>query len=182
MPVALWNDPDGERYRETYFNSYPGVWRQGDWATLNARGGVVIHGRSDATLKVRGNPHRNVEIYRALQCHGEIADSVVVARNSASGDEVVLFVKLTEGLSLDDRLIRGVRASLRENLSPRHVPDRVFQVSDIPRTVTGKVSELAVRAAINGEAVANIGALVNPDLLAAFVSIRHDCFDKTNDL
>jgi len=177
MPVALWNDPTGERYSETYFNTYPGVWRQGDWAMINGRGGVVILGRSDATLNVRGIRIGTSEIYRALQRHPEIADCVAIERKAASGGKVILFVRLTDGLTLDDRLSARIRAGLREDLSPRHVPDRIFQIPDVPRTVSGKVSEMAVHAAINGEAVANAGALVNPDSLAYFVSIRREWQD-----
>ena len=174
MPVALWDDPSGERYLGTYFKTFPGVWRQGDWAVLNQRGGVVVFGRSDATLKVRGIRIGTSEIYRALRSHVEIVESVAVAWHSASGEAVILFVKLIDGLRLDDRLAAAIRASLRENLSPRHEPDYVFQVPDIPRTVTGKISESAVRAAINGEPVANVGALANPDSLKQFVTIRQE--------
>jgi len=181
MPVAFWNDPGGERFNEAYFSTYPAVWRQGDWAMINARGGVVIFGRSDATLNVRGIRIGTSEIYRALQHLPEIADCVAVEHNAASGDEIILFVKLTEDLNLDDGLAARIRSRLREGISPRHVPDRIFQIPDVPRTVTGKVSELAVRAAINGDAVANVGALANPDCLACFVSIRRELLGKADN-
>jgi acetoacetyl-CoA synthetase len=171
MPVALWNDPTGERYRETYFGTYSGVWRQGDWAMITRRGGVVIFGRSDSTLKVRGIRIGTAEIYRALQRHPEIIDSVAVELSTDTGAEIILCIQLKLGLRLDDDVIARIRSGLRDGLSPRHVPDRIYQVLDIPRTVTGKVSEAAVRSAVNSEPVANFGALANPESLAYFATI-----------
>ena len=168
MPLGFWNDPGGERYRAAYFNNYPGVWCQGDWAEFTLRGGIIIHGRSDSTLKAKGVRIGTAEIYRQIEHIEEIADSVVVDQDWQDDTRIVLFVQLRESMRLDDALIRRIKARLRADASPRHVPDRVIQVADIPRTSTGKVSEFAVRAAIHGREVENRDALQNPEALLEF--------------
>ena len=168
MPLGFWNDPGGERYRAAYFNNYPGVWRQGDWAEFTLRGGIIIHGRSDSTLKAKGVRIGTAEIYRQIEHIEEIADSVVVDQDWQDDTRIVLFVQLRESMRLDDALIRRIKARLRADASPRHVPDRVIQVADIPRTSTGKVSEFAVRAAIHGREVENRDALQNTEALLEF--------------
>ena len=168
MPLGFWNDPGGERYRAAYFNRYPGVWRQGDWAEFTPRGGILIHGRSDSTLKARGVRIGTAEIYRQLERIEEIADSVVVEQDWQGDTRIVLFVHLRDPARLDDALVQTIKTRLRTGASPRHVPDRVIQVRDIPRTSTGKVSEFAVRAAIHGREVTNRDALQNPESLLEF--------------
>ena len=168
MPLGFWNDPDGERFRAAYFDQYPGVWRQGDWAEFTPRGGILIHGRSDSTLKAKGVRIGTAEIYRQLERLEEVADSVVVEQDWQGDTRIVLFVQLREPAQLDDALAGKIRTRLRTGASPRHVPDRVIQVRDIPRTSTGKVSEFAVRAAIHGREVTNHDALQNPESLVEF--------------
>jgi len=168
LPIGFWNDPGGERYRQSYFGTFPNVWRQGDWAEITPRGGVVIYGRSDATLKVRGVRIGTAEIYRQVEQIPEVADSVVVARDANGDSEIVLFVQLVAGRGLDAALHGRIVSRIREGASPRYVPDRIIQVRDIPRTATGKVSELAVRAALHGREVTNRHALVNPEALSLF--------------
>ncbi len=168
MPLGLWGDAGGERFRATYFGVFPNVWRQGDWAELTPRGGIIIYGRSDATLKVRGVRIGTAEIYRQVERIAEVADSVVVARDADGGSEIVLFVQLSPGTHLDASLAAKINAQIRHGASPRYVPDRIIEVADIPRTATGKVSELAVRAALHGREVTNRHALVNPEALLLF--------------
>ena len=172
MPLGLWGDANGERFRATYFSAFPNVWRQGDWGEFTPRGGIVIHGRSDATLKVRGVRIGTAEIYRQVERIAEVADSVVVAREAGGDSEIVLFVQLAPGRHLDPALASRISTQIRHGASPRYVPDRIIQVDDIPRTATGKVSELAVRAALHGREVTNRQALVNPEALGLFEPAR----------
>ncbi|CAA9335304.1 MAG: Acetoacetyl-CoA synthetase, partial [uncultured Gemmatimonadaceae bacterium] len=172
MPVAFWNDPDGETYRAAYFAHFPGVWRHGDWAELTAHGGLVIHGRSDATLNPGGVRIGTAEIYREVEQLPEVVESVAVEQrlDGAGGSEsrLVLFVRLRPGVALDDALRDRIRDRIRRNASPHHVPRRIVQVADIPRTISGKLSELAVRDALHGRAVKNTDALANPESLALY--------------
>ena len=168
MPLGFWADASGERYKAAYFDVFPNVWRQGDWAELTSRGGVIIYGRSDATLKVRGVRIGTAEIYRQVQRIAEVVDSVVVARDVNGDGEIVLFVQLASGGQLDQPLIARISEQIRNGASPRYVPDRIIQVADIPRTATGKVSELAVRAALHGREITNRHALMNPEALLLF--------------
>ncbi len=166
MPVGFWNDPDRAKYRVAYFEYYPGVWRHGDWAEITADDGVVIHGRSDATLNPGGVRIGTAEIYRQVEQLDEVLESVVVGQRvtSAAGDDerVVLFVRLRPGLVLDDGLRERIRQRIRVNCSPHHVPRVIVQVADIPRTISGKITEIAVRDVIHGRAVLNTDALANP--------------------
>ena len=172
MPVSFWDDPGGERYRAAYFEHYPGVWRHGDWATLTERGGMIIHGRSDATLNPGGVRIGTADIYRQVETLPEVLESVVVGQQlEVNGDpdvRIVLFVRLAEGVELDDGLRERIRRRVREGTSPHHVPRVVIAVADVPRTVSGKITEIAVRDVIHGRPVKNVEALANPDALALY--------------
>jgi acetoacetyl-CoA synthetase len=166
MPLGFWNNPEG--YQRTYFERFPGVWRHGDLAELNEHGGMVIYGRSDATLNPSGVRIGTAEIYRPVEQVPEVLESIVVGQDWQGDMRVVLFVKLREGLSLDDELARRIRENIRRSTTPRHVPAKVLQVADIPRTRSGKLVELAVRDVIHGRPVRNAEALMNPEALALF--------------
>ena len=169
MPVRFWNDPDGARYRSAYFERWPGVWCHGDWAELTPRGGMVIYGRSDATLNPGGVRIGTAEIYRQVEHMPEVLESVVIGQeftNKRGADvRVVLFVRLREGLVLDDALRERIRRQIREHVTPHHVPKKILQVADIPRTISGKITELAVRDVVHGRPVKNADALANPEAL-----------------
>ena len=168
MPVAFWNDPDGAKYRAAYFEKFPGVWRHGDWAEVTEHGGLIMYGRSDATLNPGGVRIGTAELYRVVERHPEVLESLAIAHETAADVRIVLFVKLREGLRLDDALVERLRRGLREEASPHHVPWRIIQVADLPRTISGKLSELAVRAVVHGQAVTNVDALANPEALELF--------------
>ncbi len=169
MPVAFWNDADGAKYRAAYFEHFPGVWRHGDWAEISAHDGLVIHGRSDATLNPGGVRIGTAEIYREVEQLPEIVESIVVGQDVLSDGEqdvrIVLFVRLREGVTLDDALRDRIKKAIRARTSPHHVPKVVVAVADIPRTISGKISEIAVRDVIHGRAVKNTEALANPAAL-----------------
>ncbi|MBE1484876.1 acetoacetate--CoA ligase [Plantactinospora soyae] len=173
MPVGFWNDPDGVRYREAYFDVYPGVWRHGDWITINERGGCVITGRSDATLNRGGVRLGTAEFYSVVEGLPEVTDSVVVHLEDSEGGagELLLFVVLAEGLELDRALTAKIARELRTGLSPRHVPDEIHQVGAVPRTLSAKKLEVPVKKILTGSPVdsaAATGALANPESLLAF--------------
>jgi acetoacetyl-CoA synthetase len=168
MPIAFWNDPDGSKYRAAYFDAFPGVWRHGDWARITAHDGLVIEGRSDATLNPGGVRIGTAEIYRQVEQLEEVVESLVVGQEWDGDVRVVLFVRLREGLSLDAGLCDRIARRIREHASPHHVPRKVLQVNDIPRTISGKISELAVREVIHGRPVRNQDALANPASLEEF--------------
>jgi acetoacetyl-CoA synthetase len=172
MPVSFWNDPDGAKYRAAYFETYPNTWRHGDWAELTSHGGMIIYGRSDATLNPGGVRIGTAEIYRQVDQLPEILESIVIGQNiEGSGGvdvRIVLFVRLVEGLTLDEELKDRIRAQIRVNASPHHVPKKIIQVADIPRTISGKITELAVRDVVHGRAVKNADALANPRALELF--------------
>jgi acetoacetyl-CoA synthetase len=168
MPVGFWNDPDGARYRAAYFERFPGVWHHGDFAEWTAHGGLVIHGRSDATLNPGGVRIGTAEIYRQVETLDEVLESIVIGQPHAGDVRVVLFVRLRDGLVLDDALRERIRQRVRANTTPRHVPARIVQVADIPRTRSGKIVELAVRDVVAGRTVRNREALANPEALDAF--------------
>ncbi|MEO8562757.1 MAG: acetoacetate--CoA ligase [bacterium] len=169
MPIAFWNDDDGSRYRAAYFDVFPNVWRHGDWAELLEHGGLVIHGRSDATLNPGGVRIGTAEIYRQVEQLPEVVESLVIGQTVEGTDvRIVLFVRLRPGLTLDDLLRDRIRAQIRSNASPHHVPKRIVQVADIPRTISGKISELAVRDVVHGRPVRNADALANPEALELF--------------
>jgi len=168
MPLGFWNDPDGSRYRAAYFEDFPGVWRHGDWAEITGHEGVIIYGRSDATLNPGGVRIGTAEIYRVVERFPEVLEAVCVGQEWEGDQRVVLFVKLREGLTLDEVLRERIRRAIREECSPRHVPAKILQVPDIPRTMNAKVSEIAVREVIHGRPVRNLGALANPEALESF--------------
>jgi acetoacetyl-CoA synthetase len=168
MPVAFWNDPDGTKYRSAYFDRYPGVWRHGDWARLTDHDGLVITGRSDATLNPGGVRIGTAEIYRQVEQLPEVVESLVVGQEWEGDVRIVLFVRLRPGAALDDDLRDRIRRRVREYASPHHVPRRIVAVADIPRTISGKITELAVREVIHGRPVANTEALANPAALELF--------------
>ena len=176
MPVAFWNDADGAKYRSAYFEQYPGVWRHGDWAQLTPHGGLIITGRSDATLNPGGVRIGTAEIYRQVEQLPEVLESLVIGQDvvadGASDTRVVLFVRLRPGETLGDDLRDRIRRQVREGASPHHVPRVIVQVADIPRTISGKITELAVRDVIHGRPVKNTDALANPDALELFRDLR----------
>jgi acetoacetyl-CoA synthetase len=176
MPVGFWNDPDGERYRASYFDRYPGVWRHGDWIEITPRGTCIITGRSDATLKRGGVRIGTSEFYGVVEAIPGVAESLVVhlADDAGGPGELLLFVALEKGAALDDSLRARIASALREGLSPRHVPDRIYTVPSVPRTLNGKKLEVPVRRILSGapaEKVANVGAMANPESLDFFVKL-----------
>ena len=169
MPIGFWRDPDGARYREAYFAEHPGVWTHGDFIEIRPEGGVVIYGRSDTTLNPGGVRIGTAEIYRAVETMPEITDSIAVGRDVGGDVEVVLFVVLAAGVTLDEDLITGIKTRIRTETSPRHVPRHVVAVAAVPYTISGKKVEKAVRAVVAGEAVTDRSALANPEVLEEFV-------------
>jgi acetoacetyl-CoA synthetase len=168
MPLGFWNDPDGAKYRAAYFEKYPNVWRHGDWCEETEHGGFVIYGRSDAVLNPGGVRIGTAEIYRQVEGLEEVVEALVIGQEWEGDVRVVLFVKLKDGVSLDDALAARIKQRIRQNTSPRHVPAKILQVADIPRTKSGKIVELAVRDVVHGRPVKNLEALANPDALAHF--------------
>ena len=169
MPIGFWNDSDGSRYRAAYFERFPGVWHHGDWIERTPHGGFVIHGRSDATLNPGGVRIGTAEIYRQLDHMPEILEGLAVGQEWDGNERIVLFVRLAPGVRLDDELRRRIAGRLRTHASPRHVPARIVDVADLPRTRSGKLVELAVRQVIHGRPVANREALANPEALDLFL-------------
>jgi acetoacetyl-CoA synthetase len=169
MPLGFWNDPGDRRYHAAYFERFPGVWHQGDFAAWTDHGGVVIQGRSDSTLNPGGVRIGTAEIYRQVEQLPEVVESLAVGQEVPDDDvRVVLFVRLRPGAVLDDALRDEIRRRIRDNASPHHVPKRIIQVADIPRTISGKITELAVREIIHGRPVKNVEALANPEALELY--------------
>jgi acetoacetyl-CoA synthetase len=172
MPVGFWNDPDGAKYRAAYFDRFPGIWCHGDYVELTEHGGLVFHGRSDATLNPGGVRIGTAEIYRQVEQLPEVVESLVIGQDWPPGEigdvRVVLFVRLQDGLALDEALIERIRQHIRANTTPRHVPAKVVQVTDIPRTKSNKIVELAVRNIVHGFPVKNLEALANPEALEQY--------------
>ena len=168
MPVGFWNDHDGSRYQAAYFDVYPNIWRHGDWATHTASDGIIIHGRSDATLNPGGVRIGTAEIYRIVESFDEIAESLVVGQMVNHDVRIILFVRMAAGQTLDDGLQANIRSMLKREASPRHVPAVILEVSDIPRTRSGKITELAVRDVIQGRPIKNTEALANPEALEEY--------------
>lgn len=168
MPLGFWHDPDGSHYHDAYFSQFPGVWAQGDYAEQRAGGGLVIHGRSDAVLNPGGVRIGTAEIYRQVEKVEQVVESVAIGQDWNGDVRVVLFVRLRDGLHLDDALRQRIRQVIRQYTTPRHVPAVIAQVDDIPRTISGKVVELAVRNVVHGLPVKNTDALANPEALEQF--------------
>jgi acetoacetyl-CoA synthetase len=172
MPLKFWNDENNQKYRSTYFEIYPNVWRHGDNARITENGGLIISGRSDATLKPGGVRIGTAEIYRQVETVEEVQDSLVIGQEWDNDVRIILFVKLNEGVELNETLIQKVRNVIRNNASPRHIPAKIIPVADIPYTVNGKKVELAVRNIIHGKPVQNIDALANPEALALYKDLK----------
>jgi acetoacetyl-CoA synthetase len=172
MPLGFWNDKGDQRYHAAYFDRFPNVWCHGDWSELTDRGTMMIYGRSDATLNPGGVRIGTAEIYRVVESVDEVEESVAIGQlwppDKPTDTRVVLFVKLREGYSLDAELEERLRQEIRRRTSPRHVPARIVQVADIPRTKNGKLVELAVKAVVHGMPVTNGDALANPEALELF--------------
>ncbi len=167
-PIGFWNDDGGQRFHDAYFSQFDGIWAHGDYGEITETGGVIIHGRSDAVLNPGGVRIGTAEIYRQVEKVEAVIDSVVIGQEWQDDVRVVLFVVLRDGFSLSEDLIQEIKTSIRSNTTPRHVPAKVIQVADIPRTISGKIVELAVRKVVHGEAVKNTDALANPEALAYF--------------
>jgi len=176
MPVGFWNDTDGSKYHAAYFDRFENIWCHGDFAELTAHGGMIIYGRSDATLNPGGVRIGTAEIYRQVEQLPEVVESLVIGQDWPPGKNddvrVVLFVKLADGHVLDEALIDRIKRQIRDNTTPRHVPAKVVQVADIPRTISGKIVELAVRNVVHGRPVKNKAALANPDALDLFANLK----------
>ena len=172
MPVYFWNDKNDEKYKDAYFDKYTGVWAHGDFIMITDSGGVVVYGRSDATLNPGGVRIGTAEIYRIVEAMDEIIDSVVVGKKKNGDVEVLLFIVLKESIKFDTKLSDQIKLNIRKNATPRHVPLGIYQVDDIPRTISGKKVEIAVNKTVNGESVDNKDALANPDSLDQFEEYR----------
>jgi acetoacetyl-CoA synthetase len=172
MPLGFWNDPDGARYRAAYFERFPGVWCHGDFAEVTPHDGFIIHGRSDAVLNPGGVRIGTAEIYRQVEQEPQVLESLAIGQEWQGDVRVVLFVRLRDGVVLDGALRSRIAKRIRENATPRHVPARIVQVADIPRTRSGKLVELAVREVVHGRPVKNREALANPEALALFAGLE----------
>ncbi len=168
MPVFFWNDSDGKKYKSAYFDYYPGVWRHGDYIEITKSGGVIVYGRSDATLNPGGVRIGTAEIYRIVESMKEIKDSIVVGQNWQNDIRIILFVVLNGKRILNDKLVSKIKDNIKNLASPRHIPSKIIQVKDIPRTLNGKKVEIAVTRLINGENVENSDVLANPESLKQF--------------
>jgi acetoacetyl-CoA synthetase len=168
MPLGFWNDPDGEKYFAAYYAHFPNVWTHGDFATKTRHGGFIIFGRSDAVLNPGGVRIGTAEIYRQVEQIPEVLEALAIGQEWQGDTRVVLFVKLREGVTLDETLEKRIRQQIRDNASPRHVPARIVAVGDIPRTKSGKIVEIAVREIVHGRPVKNQEALANPEALALY--------------
>lgn len=171
MPVAFWNDPDGSKYKAAYFERFDNIWCHGDWAELTDREGIIIYGRSDATLNPGGVRIGTAEIYRQVERVEEVLESLCIGQDWQSDVRVVLFVRLREGVPLDEALADRIKKTIRDNTTPRHVPAKIIQVTDIPRTISGKIVELAVRNVVHGRPVRNTDALANPEALKLYADL-----------
>jgi len=172
MPIYFWNDPDNKKYKAAYFERYDGIWAQGDFAEVTENQGLIIYGRSDATLNPGGVRIGTAEIYRQVEQIDGIQESVVIGQQWSGDIRVVLFVVLSPDLQINDALIYEIKQKIRNGASPRHVPSVICQVNDIPRTKSGKISELAVRDIVEGRSIKNSSALVNPEALENFSNIE----------
>ena len=168
MPLGFWNDPDGRKYHAAYFDRFPDVWCHGDFAEWTAHGGMIIHGRSDATLNPGGVRIGTAEIYAQVEQVPEVVEALAIGQNFDNDVRIVLFVRMKDGVVLDEALATRIRAKIRSGASPRHVPAKIIAVGDIPRTKSGKITELAVRDIVHGREVKNREALANPEALELY--------------
>ncbi|HEX5778820.1 MAG TPA: acetoacetate--CoA ligase [Xanthobacteraceae bacterium] len=171
MPVKFWNDADGKKYRRAYFERFPGVWHHGDFAERTEHDGFIIHGRSDATLNPQGVRIGTAEIYAQVEQIPDIVESIAIGQEWEGDVRIVLFVRLRDGVQLDDALIQRIRKQIRDGASPRHVPAKIVAIADIPRTRSGKITELAVRDVVHGRPVKNTEALANPEALDLYKNL-----------
>ena len=171
MPVMFWNDPDGAKYRAAYFERFDNIWCHGDFAEWTSHDGIVIHGRSDATLNPGGVRIGTAEIYNQVEQLEEVAEALCIGQDWDDDVRVVLFVRLAPGKVLDEALEKTIRTKIRTGASPRHVPAKIVEVADIPRTKSGKIVELAVREVVHGRPVKNKEALANPEALELFAGL-----------
>jgi acetoacetyl-CoA synthetase len=171
MPIYFWNDEDGSRYHSAYFSRFENIWCHGDYVELTENDGMIFYGRSDAVLNPGGVRIGTAEIYRQLETIPEIAESVVVGQRWQNDERVILFVRLQAPTVLNEELKAKITTTIRTNASPRHVPSKIIAVHDIPRTRSGKITELAIKNIIHGESVKNTEALANPESLALFENI-----------
>jgi acetoacetyl-CoA synthetase len=171
VPIGFWGDTDGTRFHGTYFGRYPNVWWHGDLATVTGRGGLIVHGRSDAVLNPGGVRIGTAEIYRQVEKVPEVAESIAIAQQWQGDVRIILFVKLRDEQTLDEPLKEKIRRMIRNNTTPRHVPAKIVQAPDLPRTVNGKLVELAVRNVVHGRPVKNRDALANPEALDYFAAL-----------
>ena len=171
MPIGFWNDDDGGKYHRAYFAQFDNVWCHGDYGELTPEDGAIIHGRSDAVLNPGGVRIGTAEIYRQVEKLDTIVESIVIGQDWEDDVRVVLFVVLREGEVLDEDLAQSVRTTIRQNATPRHVPAKIIQVPEIPRTLSGKIVELAVREVVHGRPVNNVDALANPEALEHFADL-----------
>ena len=172
MPIYFWDDPDGQKYHSAYFDVYPNIWRHGDFIEITERGGVIIYGRSDATLNPGGVRIGTAEIYRQVEQLEEIDDSVVVGQNWKNDVRVILFVVLAKGVALTDALKQKIKQTIRANASPRHVPAKIISVPAVPYTLNMKKVELAVKKVIENQPVLNKDALGNPEALDDYANLK----------
>jgi acetoacetyl-CoA synthetase len=171
MPIGFWGDDTGERYFNAYFADYENTWTHGDFVELTEHDGIIVYGRSDATLNPGGVRIGTAEIYRQVESFEEVLESIVIGQKWDNDVRVVLFVRMQEGHQLTDELIDAIKKRVRSNCTPRHVPAKVIEVTDIPRTRSGKITELAVRDVVHGRKVKNAEALANPEALKEYEAI-----------
>ena len=172
MPVKFWNDIDNKKYKSAYFDKYNNIWHHGDFAKITKNGGFVIFGRSDATLNPGGVRLGTAEIYNVVEKFEEIQESIVIGQSWNNDIRIILFVVLNENYFLTKEVVDKIKNSIRENASPRHVPSKIIQISEIPKTKNGKLVELAVKQTIEGEKIKNLEALANPDSLNQFKNLK----------
>ena len=172
MPNKFWNDPEGKKYQSAYFLKYKNIWHHGDYAERKKNGGYIIYGRSDATLNPGGVRLGTAEIYSVIENFKEVKESIVVGQKWDNDVRIILFVVMSKSYSLNDDIILRLKKRIRSEASPRHVPSKIIQVSDIPRTKNGKIVELAVKNTIEGSKIKNVQALANPNVLNEFKNIK----------
>ncbi len=172
MPLGFWGDEDGSRYHDAYFNRFPGIWAHGDYVEKRRDGGFIINGRSDTTLNPGGVRIGTAEIYRQVESINEVEESIAIGQDLNGDQRVILFVILAKGKTLDDELITKIKSRIRQGATPRHVPALIIAVDAIPRTRSGKISEVAVRDTIHGRKLKNVDALANPEALDCYVDMQ----------
>jgi acetoacetyl-CoA synthetase len=171
MPIGFWNDADGAKYHNAYFARFPNIWHHGDFAEVTAHGGLVISGRSDAVLNPGGVRIGTAEIYRQVEAFDDVQEAICIGQDWDNDVRVVLFVRMKDGKTLTPELTDAIKKRVRQNCTPRHVPAKIIPIADIPRTISGKITELAVRDIVHGRAVKNREALANPAALDLYKDI-----------